>query len=234
MLPVMILAGGLATRLRPLTETIPKALIEIAGKSFITYQLQYLKNQGISSVVLCVGYLGEMIQSQLGDGSQFGLSIQYSFDGPVLLGTGGAVKKALPMISDDFFILYGDSFLPINFLNVQKAYAMSKQPALMTVLKNNNRWDRSNVVFKNSTLIVYDKNNLKPEMEYIDYGLGIVNSEIFTSLTENSSFDICNVYNKLSIENKLYGYEVFERFYEIGSPQGILETEKYLLLKGLL
>lgn len=230
----MILAGGLATRLRPLTETIPKALIEIAGKSFITYQLQYLKNQGISSVVLCVGYLGEMIQSQLGDGSQFGLSIQYSFDGPVLLGTGGAVKKALPMISDDFFILYGDSFLPINFLNVQKAYAMSKQPALMTVLKNNNRWDRSNVVFKNSTLIVYDKNNLKPEMEYIDYGLGIVNSEIFTSLTENSSFDICNVYNKLSIENKLYGYEVFERFYEIGSPQGILETEKYLLLKGLL
>ena len=231
MLPVAILAGGLATRLRPITETIPKALIEIAGEPFIFHQLRYLKQQGISSVVLCIGYLGEMIQSVVGDGSHFGLEVHYSLDGPKLLGTGGAIKAALPLMEPNFYIFYGDSYLPIQFEPVEKAYFLSKKLGLMTVLKNNNQWDKSNVIYENGTLLEYNKEVVKSHMHYIDYGLGILNAEVFQGYRNEDSFDLSRVYNDLSLKNQLFGYEVSERFYEIGSHQGIVETEQYLQQK---
>jgi MurNAc alpha-1-phosphate uridylyltransferase len=234
MLSVAILAGGLATRLRPITETIPKALIEIAGEPFINHQLKYLKKQGISSVVLCIGYLGEMIKSVVGDGSQFGLQVHYSFDGPKLLGTGGAIKAALPILGPHFYIFYGDSYLPIEFEPVEKAYFSSKKLGLMTVLRNNNQWDKSNVIYENHQLVEYNKNLLKPNMSYIDYGLGILNSDVFTTYSEDTPFDLSIVYNDLSIKNQLFGFEVKNRFYEIGSHQGIVETEQYLKFKGYI
>ena len=228
MLPVAILAGGLATRLRPITETIPKALIEIAGEPFIFHQLRYLHKQGLTSVVLCIGYLGEMIQEIVGDGSHFGVQVSYSFDGPKLLGTGGAIKAAMPLLGNNFFIFYGDSFLPIDFKAVEKAYLSSNKLGLMTVLKNENQWDKSNVIYQNDSLIEYNKEEIKPGMNYIDYGLGILNSDVFHAYPAEESFDLSKVYNQLSLNKQLYGYEVFERFYEIGSHQGILETEEYL------
>jgi N-acetyl-alpha-D-muramate 1-phosphate uridylyltransferase len=174
MFPVAILAGGLATRLRPITQTIPKALIEVAGKPFIDHQLEYLRKQGVTSVVLCIGYLGEMIQEIVGDGSRWSMQVRYSLDGPVLLGTGGALKKALPMLGERFFILYGDSYLPIDFGKVQAAFSNSGQLGLMTVLRNQNLWDRSNVRFENGQLIEYNKEKITPLMHYIDYGLGVL------------------------------------------------------------
>ena len=228
MLPVAILAGGLATRLRPITETIPKALIEIAGEPFIFHQLRYLHQQGVASVVLCIGYLGEMIQDIVGDGSQFGVQVSYSFDGLKLLGTGGAIKAAMPLLGNNFFIFYGDSFLPIDFKAVEKAYLSSNKLGLMTVLKNENQWDKSNVIYHIDSLIEYNKEEIKPNMNYIDYGLGILNSNVFNAYPAEESFDLSKVYNQLSLNKQLYGYEVFERFYEIGSHQGILETEEYL------
>jgi N-acetyl-alpha-D-muramate 1-phosphate uridylyltransferase len=228
MLPVAILAGGLATRLRPITETIPKALIEIAGEPFICHQLRYLKGQGIASVVLCIGYRGEMIQERIGDGAEFGVRVCYSFDGPKLLGTGGAIKAALPLLGESFYVFYGDSYLPISFNSVENAYLKSKKFGLMTVLKNDNQWDKSNVIFKNNYLIEYNKETIKPNMTYIDYGLGILSAKVFEDYAGFESFDLSKVYNELSIKNQLYGYEIFERFYEIGSHQGILETEDYL------
>jgi len=228
MLPVAILAGGLATRLRPITETIPKALIDIAGEPFIFHQLRYLHGQGITSVVLCIGYLGEMIQKLVGDGSQFGVQVSYSFDGPKLLGTGGAIKAAIPLLGNNFFIFYGDSYLPIDFKSVEKAYLSSNKLGLMTVLKNENQWDKSNVIYQNDYLIEYNKEEIKSNMNYIDYGLGILNSGVFNTYPTEESFDLSKVYNQLSLNKQLYGFEVFERFYEIGSHQGILETEEYL------
>lgn len=231
MLPVAILAGGLATRLRPITETIPKALIEIAGEPFIFHQLRYLKQQDITSITLCIGYLGEMIEATVGDGSQFGLRVNYSFDGPKLLGTGGAIKAALPLLGKNFFIFYGDSFLPIQFKPIEKSYFSSKKLGLMTVLKNEDRWDKSNVIYQKGILIEYNKEEIKPNMSYIDYGLGILNADVFSGYPEGKPFDLSKVYNELSIAGNLFGYEVFERFYEIGSHQGILETEEYLTAK---
>lgn len=229
MLPVIILAGGLATRLRPITETIPKALVEVAGKPFILHQLEYLKKQGLSKIVLSIGYLGEMIREVIGDGSQLGLEIQYSFDGKILLGTGGAIKKALPMLGNSFFVLYGDSFLPINFSEVGSAFLDSHKKGLMTVLKNENQWDTSNVIYENGQIIEYNKKTITPPMLYIDYGLGVLKSDVLSSYPLNTPFDLSDVYNQLSLQGQLAGFEVFQRFYEIGSLVGIQETENYLL-----
>ncbi len=229
MLPVVILAGGLATRLRPVTETVPKALIEVAGKPFIEHQLEYLSKQGITSVVLCIGYLGKMIQDIVGNGSRWNMRVSYSHDGPFLLGTGGAIKQALSLLGEQFFILYGDSYLPINFSKVQTAFINSQHLALMTVLKNNNQWDTSNVQFEKGKLIEYNKKIFNPKMHYIDYGLGLMDASVISTYSANEVFDLSEVYSGLSIRKQLAGYEVFERFYEIGSYQGIADTEDYLL-----
>ena len=228
MLPVAILAGGLATRLLPVTQTIPKALIEIAGKPFIEYQLEYLKHQGITSVVLCIGYLGGMIKEVIGDGSRWDLSVSYSPDGQVLLGTGGALKQALPLLGGEFFILYGDSYLPIDFAKVQNAFIESGQLGLITVLKNQNQWDTSNVQYEQGRLVEYNKEVISSQMHYIDYGLGLLQSKALDAYPAFQPFDLSQVYNQLSLQKQLAGYEVFERFYEIGSHQGIADTQTYL------
>ena len=228
MLPVAILAGGLATRMKPITEKIPKSLIEVNGKPFISHQLDYLKSQGIQNIVLCIGHLGHMIESLIGDGKALGLNIQYSLDGDKLLGTGGAIKKALPLLSKDFFVLYGDSFLPIDYKNAGDAYVSSKKNALITVIKNNNQWDKSNVEFESGTLIEYNKHHPNERMHYIDYGLSILNQSIFNDYHENEPFDLSDLYHKLSLHNHLAGFETFDRFYEIGSQNGLKETEIYL------
>lgn len=233
MFPVAILAGGLATRLRPLTEKIPKALIDVAGKPFIVHQLHYLKTQGITKIVLCTGYLGEQIESVVGNGRSFGMTVSYSPDGPLLLGTGGALRKALPLLGEQFFVLYGDSFLPCNFKNVQTSFISSGKPALMTVLKNGNLWDKSNVLFRNGILIEYNKNSPNPEMEHIDYGLGILSAEVLKDSPSRQPLDLADVYHHLSLEGRLSGFEVSERFYEIGSHSGLKEAEDYFLAQEI-
>lgn len=231
MLPVAILAGGLATRLRPITKTIPKALVEVAGQPFICRQLDYLYDQGVRRVVLCIGYLGEMIEAVVGNGSKFGLHVTYSPDGPVLLGTGGAIKKALPMLGDHFFVLYGDSFLPVDFGTVEEAYLASGFDALMTVLKNGDQWDKSNVHFSNGKLLEYNKRAPRKDMTYIDYGLGVVSARVIDGYPAALPFDLADVYQALSMQGKLAGFKVHERFYEIGSHSGLKETEAYFSKK---
>lgn len=231
MLPVALLAGGLATRLRPITETIPKALVNVAGQPFILRQLAYLRDQGVRKVVLCIGYLGEMIEAVVGDGAQFGLQISYSPDGPALLGTGGALKQAVPLLGDAFFVLYGDSFLPLDFAAVEQAFVQSGQPSLMTVLRNGDQWDKSNVLFADGHLVEYNKRAPRPEMSYIDYGLGVIKAGVLDACPPAQPFDLADVYQTLSLQGQLAGMEVFERFYEIGSHTGLKQTEDYFFTK---
>ena len=229
---VVILAGGLATRLRPLTEKIPKALIDINGDPFIHYQLNYLKKQGISNVVLCIGFLADQIQGYVGDGKKYGLTISYSLDGKELLGTGGAIKNAINYLDDNFFVMYGDSFLPVNFREIYQNYINENKNVMMTLLKNNNQWDRSNVIFKNNKISLYDKNNLSPMMNYIDYGLSLFSKETFINMTIRK-FDLADIFNSLSIDGNLGSFEIFERFYEIGSLAGISEFKEYVKINNL-
>lgn len=227
MLPVAILAGGLATRLRPITETIPKALVEVAGEPFLARQLRYLRGQGIPRVVLCVSYRAEQIEAAVGDGREFGLEVHYSFDGPTLLGTGGALKRALPLLGDRFFVLWGDSFLPVEFRAVEETFKASGKPALMTVLRNANHWDRSNVRYEDGVVIEYNKRAPAPDMAYIDYGLSVLSASVLADYPGGEAFDLADVMHRLSLAGQLAGLEVFERFYEIGSHHGLAETEAY-------
>jgi NDP-sugar pyrophosphorylase family protein len=230
-IPVAILAGGLATRLRPITEKIPKSLVAVAGRPFLSHQLELLRARGIQHVVMCVGHLGEMIEKDFGDGSAYGIKLEYSFDGPKLLGTGGAIKRALPKLGEEFFVLYGDSYLPIEYVPIANTFHRSGKLGLMTVYHNEGKYDTSNVVFGDGEIKVYDKKLRLPEMRHIDYGLSLFESSVFDAYPADQPFDLAEVMGRLVKEKQLAGYEVPERFYEMGSPSGLAELED-LLKKG--
>jgi NDP-sugar pyrophosphorylase family protein len=225
MIPVALLAGGLATRLRPVTEKIPKSLVEVAGEPFIAHQLRLMKRQGVQRVILCIGHLGEMIEEFVGDGSGFGLEVLYSKDGGTLRGTGGALRRALPMLAERFFVLYGDSYLEGDIASVADAHEASGRLALMTVLENRDQWDKSNVVYRDGRILVYDKNQERDDMVYIDWGLGVLRAKAFDWAPEEEVFGLPELYRRLLEMHELAGFEVHERFYEIGSAKGIAETE---------
>ncbi len=226
--PIVILAGGLATRLRPVTETIPKALIEIDGEPFIAHQLRLLHAHGLTDVVLCLGYLGEQVEAFVGDGSVFGMNVTYSYDGEKLLGTAGAIKKALPLLADNFFVVYGDSYLTCDYLAVQQAFMAQQKLGLMTVFNNEGQWDKSNVEFHDGEIKIYDKTRQTPEMHFIDYGLGIFNKAAFDKVPNDKPFDLATVYQDLLQQKQLAAFEVSERFYEVGSFSGIDELSQII------
>jgi NDP-sugar pyrophosphorylase family protein len=225
---VAILAGGLATRLRPITEKIPKSLAPVAGEPFLAHQLRLLHSRGLRRAVLCVGYLGEMIESEFGDGSACGVELRYSFDGPRLLGTGGALRRALPTLGDPFFVLYGDSYLPVDFSAAADAFQRSGKPALMTVFRNEGAWDSSNVWYEGRRIIRYDKRERTPEMRHIDYGLGVYSAAAFEAWPADEPFDLADLQRELVAKDALAGHEVFRRFYEMGSHAGLSELEALL------
>jgi NDP-sugar pyrophosphorylase family protein len=230
-IPVAILAGGLATRLRPITEKIPKSLVPVAGRPFLAHQLEMLHARGIRRAVLCIGYLGEMIQHEFGD-EAFGIQLDYSFDGQTLLGTGGAIKRALPKLGREFFVLYGDSYLPVPYAPVVDFFHRSGKLGLMTVYRNEGKYDTSNVVFRDGEIVVYDKKVRRPDMHHIDYGLSLFKASVFDAYAADQVFDLAEVLGRLVREKQLAGYEVPERFYEMGSPAGLAELEVLLQSKS--
>ena len=228
MLTVAILAGGLATRLRPITETVPKSLLELNGEPFAVHQLRLLHSKGIQRVVLCVGHLGELVQRVLGNGSTVGVQVDYSFDGPVLLGTAGAVRNALPKLGESFFVMYGDSYLPCDYAGIARNFESASVLGMMTVFRNEGKWDTSNVEFEAGRILAYNKRNRTPRMRFIDYGLGIFRAEAFQGLGAGKACDLADLYADLLQRKQLGAFEVRERFYEIGSPAGLRETAEFL------
>lgn len=225
---LVLLAGGKATRLRPVTEAIPKSLLEVAGKPFIDHQLELIKRNNITQVVICVSYLGGQVREFVGDGSRYGLKIDYSFDGDTLLGTGGTIKNALDLLDDKFFVMYGDSYLTADFKIISDYFLKGDKSGLMTVFKNEGKWDKSNIDFRDGKIINYDKSIENKNMEYIDYGLGILKKRAFEDFKNEKVFDLEAVYKNLLRKKELLGYEVSERFYEIGSFRGLEETQAFL------
>jgi len=226
--PVAILAGGLATRLRPATSNIPKALLSVAGEPFLVHQLRLLSSKGFRKIVLCVGHLGELIEAKIGDGKRLGLQIDYSFDGPMLLGTGGALKRAISKLGEGFLVVYGDSYMPVDYAAVVDAFVRSEKPALMTVFENEGRWDASNVWFEAGGIYRYDKNVRTPQTRHIDYGISVLTSGVFTGFPDDAAFDLADLYSRLVSEKQMAAYEVKQRFYEIGSAEGLAELDALL------
>jgi NDP-sugar pyrophosphorylase family protein len=235
---VAILAGGLATRLRPLTETVPKSLLEINGEPFAVHQLRLLQSKGIRRVVFCVGHLGELIQQTIGNGSTLGLQVDYSFDGPALLGTAGAVRNALPKLGNSFFVMYGDSYLPCDYAAIARQFQAASALGMMTVFRNEGKWDTSNVEFEvgeveGARILAYSKTHRTPSMRYIDYGLGVFHAEAFQGLPVGKPCDLAGLYADLLQRKQLAAFEVRERFYEIGSPAGLQETAEFLAARAV-
>jgi NDP-sugar pyrophosphorylase family protein len=226
--PIAVLAGGLATRMRPLTETVPKSMLEVAGEPFIAHQLRLFKKQGLTGVVLCLGHLGGAVQDFVGDGSSFGLSVSSSFDGEKLLGTAGALKKAAALLGDVFWVVYGDSYLDLDLGPIWASFQADGRPALMTVYRNEGRWDKSNVLFRDGGIVVYDKKNSDPAMKHIDYGLLLLRREVLDAIPAGEKTDLADILSVLASKDAVAGFEVRERFYEIGSPEGLRETDAHI------
>ena len=224
--PVCILAGGLGSRLGERVRDTPKPLIEVAGRPFLAHQLELLRAHGARRIVLCVGYLGERIEQEIG-ARPLGLDVRYSYDGPELVGTAGAVRRALPLLGERFLVLYGDTYLRIDYRAVAAVLVTSGLPALMTVLHNRNRLEPSNAVFDDGLVVRYDKRHATSDMEWIDYGLGAMTAAALTS-SEPESPDLADVYRELADKRLLAGYEATERFYEIGTPGSLAETDAFL------
>ncbi len=228
----MILAGGLGTRMSDRAGELPKALVEVAGEPFAHHQLRLLAGQGVREVVFVIGFRGEKLRAAIGDGSRFGLSVGYVDEGEELHGTGGALRYALDAgaLTDPIAVLYGDSYLPIELGPVWEAFAESGRRALMTVLRNEDRWDRSNAIVEDDVVVLYDK---RPEertarMAWIDYGLTVLSREVVEDIPRGSVVDLGDVYRELSLRGDLAAFETTTRFYEAGSPGGIAELERYL------
>ena len=224
--PVCILAGGLGTRLGERVRDTPKPLLEVAGRPFLLHQLALLADHGARDVVLCVGYRGEQIAREIGD-ERFGIKLRYSHDAPELDGTLGAVRRALPLLGERFLVLYGDTYLRVAYERVAASWEASGMPAAMTVLRNEGRWDTSNVVYRDGRVVLYDKRRRDPEMRWIDYGLGGLEQGALDAVSADEA-DLAVLYRRLAERGELFGYEVTERFYEIGTPEALAETEAFL------
>ena len=230
----MILAGGLGTRMKPLTEKIPKSLVPIQGRPFLHYQLEYLRRQNVSRVVLCIGHMGDRIRQYAGDGSRWGLPLEYVEEGESLKGTAGALRLALDAgkLEKRFLVLYGDSFLPIDFKAVWTQFQKTSFPALLVVMKNEGKWDKSNVDFNGGKVILYDKKLSEGDahrMQYIDYGLSAFSQTVIEQeVPQGRKSDLADVYHRLSLRGELGGHEVTTRFFEIGSPTGLKDFSAYI------
>ncbi|HEX4595188.1 MAG TPA: sugar phosphate nucleotidyltransferase [Bryobacteraceae bacterium] len=223
----VILAGGLGTRMRPLTVTCPKTLLPVRNRPFAWHQVHWLASQGVDDLIYCIGHQGDLIRRYWESQPKPLPSIRYVDEGEQLRGTGGALRLAhkQSVLDESFLVIYGDSFLPVEFPPIWRAFQASEMPALMTVLRNESRWDRSNVIYESGRLILYDK-QADPRMHHIDYGLSAFRRELFDDTPD--LLDLATLLHQLSLENRLAGFEVTERFYEIGSPQGLADLENYL------
>ncbi len=240
---MVILAGGQATRLLPLTSNLPKSMLKIAGRPFLEYQLELLKDYEIKDVLLCLGYKGELIRDYFGNGEKFGVNLSYSFDGERLLGTAGALKKACKLLEEKFFLMYGDSYLPYDYQAIEEFFngstgspsrlrrERSEKLSLMVVYKNQNRFDKSNISIEDRLVRVYEKNLKGENLEYIDAGLSILKKEVLNLVPEDEPYDLQDLYKILISEEEMLACEVRERFYQIGSFEG-LEEFKNLLERG--
>lgn len=223
---VCILAGGLGTRLGEQVADTPKPLLEVAGRPFLLHQLELLAANGAGHVVLCVGYLGERIEERIGR-EQLGIRIDYSYDAPGLDGTLGAIRRAQRLLPDRFLVLYGDTYLRLDYRAADRAWRDSGCLGVMTVLRNEGRWDTSNVVYDDGRVVAYDKECRTSEMHWIDYGLGGFRLGAL-DVVDPSEREVSALYSHLAEQGELCGYEVHDRFYEIGTPAALAVADAFL------
>ncbi len=227
---IVILAGGLGTRLKAVAGNLPKALVPVAGRPFVEHQLELVRKQGLREVLFCVGYGGGQIEKHVGDGTAFALKVSYSKEAPdKLLGTGGALVNAFPLLQDSFMVLYGDSYLPTDYARIARFFEERNPAALMCVYRNEDKWDKSNVKIEGQSVVFYSKKSAGEKPDYIDYGLSLFKKSVIEGyLKRPLPIDLAQIQADLVARRQMAAFEVRERFYEIGKPAGLAELEEYL------
>lgn len=217
--------------MRPHTSTVPKCLLPVCGRPFADWQLEWLAAEGVEHVVFSIGHLGHEIRSHVGDGSRWSLHVEYVDEGEELLGTGGALGLAAKrdVLDEQFFVIYGDSYLSVHLDSVEETFRSSGCPALMTVFHNSGHWEESNVVFSDGCVRRYEKHSPNPpvDMVYVDYGVLAFQRETVATFSD-PPVDLAPILEELSLTGRLAGYEATDRFYEIGSPTGLRALESHL------
>jgi NDP-sugar pyrophosphorylase family protein len=232
-LPVAVLAGGLGTRMADISgPTTPKALLRVAGRPFIDFKLASLAAEGVKRVVLLLGHGDRLIADHVGTGADYGLHVTCRSDGPTLLGTGGAVRRALDLLGEAFWVTYGDTFLRAPMAEIEATFHSRGIEAMMTVLRNRDRWDRSNVRIEKGLVVEHRKGSPPGSYEYIDYGLAILRREPVETFPAGSPFDLEQVFQLLIANGTMGAYVVSRRFYEIGTPEGYRQTNEFLRTSG--
>ncbi|MGH7267699.1 MAG: sugar phosphate nucleotidyltransferase [Candidatus Rokuibacteriota bacterium] len=225
--PLALLAGGLGTRIRPVAGGVPKAMLDVAGRPFIAHVLELLRDKGVRRVVVCTGHLGDQIERFVGDGAGFGLAVRYSREAAGLLGTAGALRQAAPRLGELFWVMYGDTYLDVDFREIHGALPGAAL-GLMTVFRNDNRLGRSNVRLRDGRLVEYDKRAPRPDMTHIDYGLALLRRAALAPVPSGTPADLADLYQGLVAQGAMAAFEVPTRFYEVGSPEGLAETRTFL------
>ena len=224
-LQTVILAGGLGTRLGDLTKEVPKSMVPIFGKPFLEYQIELLRAQGISEIILCIGHMSGQIKDYFGDGRRFHISIRYSDEGDRQLGTAGAIKFAEPLLADSFFVLFGDTYLMVDYKAIMSYFLSQNHPALMAVYRNENRFDTSDVIVENQLVTVYDKTHPRPDMVYINAGLSVMRKDAMVLIPPGKSVSVQQFFAEFLDKQQLLAFEVSQRFYEIGSFSGLSDFQ---------
>lgn len=224
---VAILAGGLARRLGDLTRNQPKSMLKSREKTFLEYQLELLRKGGIRNVLLCIGHMGEQIERYFGNGREYGVNIKYSLEDK-LLGTAGALKNAEGLLGDVFFTMYGDSYLFLDLSAAMRYFKSQNKLALMAVYKNYDRYGTSNTVVEGNLVKKFSKQEKTKNMVYIEYGANIFKKEVLNMIPQNQFYSLDDLFPRLIEMRQLLAFEVKERFYETGSPQGLKEFEEYI------
>ena len=225
----MVLAGGLATRMRPHTLTVPKSMLEVAGRPFVEWQLERLAASGLRDVVMCVAHLGEQIRAHVGDGERFGLRVAWSEDGGKLLGTAGALRSALHLLAERFLVTYGDSYLPFDYaepLRILEAH--DDCDGVMSVYRNDGKWDASNVVTDGAWVIRYEKGCRDAAFDHIDYGATALRRELIAALPQGEPGGLDALQHEWARRKRLRACVARERFFEVGSPEGLAELDVHL------
>jgi len=226
----VILAGGLGTRMRPFTEQAPKYLLPVCGRSFADYQLGLLKQDGVRDIVLCVGHLGEMIQAHLGDGASRGVHIEYSWDAPSSGGTAGALKKADALLEDTFFLTWGDSYVRVDHAAMFAGHQANALEVICTmgVFRNENAWDRSNVRVEGDKVACYEKSSQATEFTHIDAGISVFSRRALAEIPSEQTVQLDGFFSNWAKTGRLGAYPVSQRFYEVGSPGGLADFERFI------
>jgi NDP-sugar pyrophosphorylase family protein len=232
---IVVLAGGLGTRMLPLTRDVPKFLLDVAGRPFAWWLLERLASQGFDEAIVCVGYLGDEIRGAVGDGARFGLRVRYADEGPVLLGTAGALRSAIDLLDEAFVVTYGDSYLPFDYRAPLDALRGAPSAlGAMAVFENRDAIEPSNTAVSEGRVRRYDKTRApgEPPLDHIDYGAMALRREVVAALPAGEPLGLDRVQADLARRGALLAVTARDRFFEIGSPGGRADLEAHLARRG--